>query len=118
MGRCPTSFSSFITTTTNLSWDKGEDAEKSNDTDEEEEVVEINAEVSCTMASELHSAIDVIRRYSFFSSTGSQDLRDMGENLEKPVHANRKSNMKQIKSTNSLRKCKINTFSFHKRNLK
>ena len=117
MRKYQTSFSSFITTTTNLSWDKGEDAEKSNDTDEEEEVVEIDAEISCPTTSQLHSAIDVIRRYSLFPSTGSQDLRDMGKNLEKPVHANRKSNMKQKKSTNSLRKCKINTCILHKRNL-
>ena len=51
---------------------------KSNDEDEEEEVVEIDAEVSCPTASELHSAIGVIRRYSLCPSTGSQDLRDMG----------------------------------------
>ena len=118
MGRCPTSFSSFITTTSNRSWAKGEDAEKIDDEDEEEEVVEIDVKVSCPTTSEPQSAIDVIRRYSLFPSTGRQDLRDMGENLEKLVYASRKSNMKQNKSTNPLRKCKINTCSLHKRNLK
>ena len=62
MGKCPTSFSSFITTTANRYLAKGEDAEKSNDKDEEEEVVEIDAEISCPTTSQLHSAIDVIRR--------------------------------------------------------
>ena len=80
-----------------LAWAKREDAEKSDDEDEDEEVVEIDAEVSCPTASELHSATGVIRRYSLFPSTGSQDLRDMGENLEKRVYASRKSNMKQKK---------------------
>ena len=80
-----------------MAWAKREDAEKSDDEDEEEEVVKIDAEVSCPTASELHSTIDFIRRYSIFSRTGSQDLRDMGENLEKLVYASPKSSMKQKK---------------------
>ena len=50
-GKMSNFFSFIHNTTANRSWAKGEDAEKSDDEDEEEEVVKIDDEVSCPTAS-------------------------------------------------------------------
>ena len=78
-----------------LSWAKGEedDVEKDEDDDEDDDVVETDVEIPCPNTEELYSAINTIRRYSFFTS--SQALITITEDLEKIVHDNRKKNLKQ-----------------------
>ena len=73
-----------------ISWARGEEEE----VDDEEEVVEIDAEVTCPTSEELHAAVDMIRHYSLFSPNEEQELRKMSDTLEEIVNRNQEKSKK------------------------